>query len=89
MTPRIGPLFDGATFDPAQDGERLETALDKTRRLMRTGRWWTLAELAQAVGCSEAGVSARVRDLKKPKFGGHTMETKRVSGGLFMYRMVR
>ena len=81
-----GPLFDGPGIEP-QDVQRLGTQLEAVRRIMRTGRWVTLAELAAATGGSEAGVSARLRDLRKPRFGSMRIDRRRVGGGLFEYRM--
>ena len=37
--------------------------------------------------CAKAGVSARIRDLKKERFGAYVIEKQRVSGGLWRYRM--
>jgi biotin operon repressor len=83
------PAFCGYTYDPAQDFERLKTSLDKVRYLMLSerGRWWTLSELASRTGSSEAGVSARIRDLRKPHHGGFSVENKRMKGGLWKYRI--
>ena len=47
------------------------------------------ATIAEAVGSPEASVSARLRDLRKPAFGGHTVERQYVERGLFRYRVVR
>lgn len=83
-------LFDGITFSPALDGPRLETALGRVQALMRDGRWRTLDEVARAAGCSQAGASARLRDLRKLRFGGYTIERRRrgdPSAGLWEYRM--
>ena len=67
--------FDGETFDQARDGKRLSRQLDRVREVMQDKKWHTLAELVTRVGgASEAGVSARIRDLKKPRFGGHLIE---------------
>lgn len=82
-------FFDGRTFSPAEDGERLTTQLERVRERMADGRWWTIAELTAAVGGSEAGVSARIRDLKKARFGAFNIERERVEGGLWRYRMGR
>jgi hypothetical protein len=80
--------FDGTTFDPALDGRRLSAQLDRVRSAMGNGGWWTLAQLASVVGGSEAGVSARIRDLRKAKFGGWQVDRRRVSGaGLWEYRL--
>lgn len=79
--------FDGDTYDAKQDGPRLSGQLDRVRDLMADGDWRTLAEIATAVGGSEAGVSARLRDLRKDRFGGHVVERKRIDGGLWAYRL--
>ena len=82
-------MMDGETFDADLDGARLSTQLGKVERLMRDGRWRTLAEIREAVGGSEAGVSARLRDLRKTRFGAWTVERRRESvSGLWAYRMV-
>jgi hypothetical protein len=79
--------FDGTTYDPARDAARLGGQLQRVFDLMRDGEWRTLAEVARAVGGTEAAVSARLRDLRKPRFGSHTVERQHVSGGLWQYRM--
>jgi len=91
-----GPDFDGETYDPAQDKLRLATQLDRVRELMRDGKWRTLAEISAAVSVPgapspEASTSARLRDLRKPKFGAYTVERRRVARarGLWEYRMPR
>lgn len=81
------PLFDGATFDPEQDQIRLSGQLAQVFHLLSNGAWWTIPELAEAVGCSETSASARLRDLRKEKFGGHHVERDRVAGGLYRYRL--
>lgn len=57
---------------------------------MRDYQWHTLPELADEIGCSEAAASARVRDLRKSKYGGHTVRCVRAPGqnGLHLYRLV-
>jgi len=79
--------FDGSTFQPERDGERLRSQLQRVRDLMIDGQWRTLAQLAQHVGGSEAGVSARLRDLRKGRNGGYTVERRYVGEGLFEYRL--
>ena len=82
------PLFGGVTFDAKLDGARLSGQLQAVRDLMADGRWRTLAEIATVVGGSEAGVSARLRDLRKDRFGGHEVNRRRVSGGLWEYQVI-
>lgn len=82
--------FDGATFDAKKDGARLACALDRVRAAMSDGEWWTIAKLALKAHCSEAGASARIRDLRKLKFGLHKIQSRRVhgAGGLHEYRIL-
>jgi hypothetical protein len=87
-----GPtLFDGETFDPALDGARLTGQLARVYELMSDGAWRTLRDIARDAGGTEAAVSARLRDLRKARFGGHTVERRRVPGasGLWEYRVGR
>lgn len=81
------PLFDGATFNQARDGARLQCQLDAVRRLMLSGGWWTLAKLSERAQGSEASVSARLRDLRKPKFGAYHIERRYVSNGVWEYHL--
>lgn len=84
--PRRAPLqpppaavaHDGETYDPAVDAAPLnaqQQAVWDTMTLVP--RWWTLRELADRTGYPEASVSARLRDLRKPKWGGHLVERRR------------
>lgn len=81
--------FDGATFDQQADGERLAVQLGRVQTLMEDGVWRTLAEVAALVGSPEASVSARLRDLRKERFGGWHVERRRRAdaGGLHEYRV--
>lgn len=85
---RFGTNFDGATFEKARDGKRLNAQLASVFRAMRDGKWHTLSELHALTGAPEASVSARIRDCKKTKFGGHTVERRFVTRGLFEYRLI-
>lgn len=82
--------FDGPDL-LASDVQRLGSQLERVKQAMNNGSWWTLAELATAVNGSEAGVSARLRDLRKPRFGGYRVERRRIvkwSLGLWQYRLL-
>lgn len=74
--------FDGSTFDAALDTVRLSRQAQLVFDLMRDGQWRTLAEITRAIGSgSEAGVSARLRDFRKPKFGGFVVDRRRRGDG--------
>jgi hypothetical protein len=88
--PMATPAFDGATYDALQDGPRLNTQLRQVRDYMADGQWRALHVIASATGYPEASISARLRDLRKPKFGFYTVQRRRVQEcrGLFEYRVV-
>lgn len=83
--------FDGITFSPRFDRERLGAQLRRVFEFMEKGGWYTLGEIARHTGdASEAAISARLRDLRKPKFGGFTVERRRRGeprNGLWEYRL--
>ena len=83
------PNRRGQTCDQVKDGERLDRLLDRVRNVLSDGKRHRLAELARATRGSEAGVSARIRELRLPEHGGHTINKRLVEGesGLWEYRM--
>jgi len=79
---------DGYTYEPEFDYNRLNRQARDVYLCLLVGEWWTLRELADATGWPEASVSARLRDLRKPRFGGFIVQRQRVGeGGLFHYRL--
>jgi hypothetical protein len=80
--------FDGATYEPEHDQARLTGQLLRVYNVMSDNRWRTLHDLSVLAKGTEASVSARLRDLRKPRFGGFEVERKRKKGGLFLYRVV-
>ncbi len=83
--------FDGETYEPEFDRSRLTGQLMRVYSVVRDGRWHTLRELSEECGGSEASVSARLRDLRKVRFGEHTVERRRIGdakSGLFEYRLL-
>ena len=85
--PSEPPDFDGWTYQHDRDYVRLKSLLDRVKHRMADGNWWSLWELSERTGGSEASVSARLRDLRKKKFGGHTVERRYVGRGLWEYRL--
>lgn len=80
--------FDGKTLDPALDHERLRTQLQRVFHLMRDGEWRTLQQIATHARGSEASVSARLRDLRKQRFGNYVVRERRIDGGLHHYQLL-
>lgn len=79
------------TGEPVADASRLSKQLNVVAACLGDGEWWTLPGLAERAGASTQSVSARVRDLRKARFGSHVIERRKVTGaiGLFEYRMVK
>lgn len=103
--PQVPKTFDGVTYDLEHDQKRLTGQLKAVYEAMLRERypytgWYTLAEIQWYVQVitdfkrkpSEASISARLRDLRKEKFGGHTVN-KRHRGdpkrGLWEYQLER
>lgn len=81
--------FDGDTYEPVLDKVRLTGQLLAVYTIMKDGDWYTLKNLRLMIGKgTEAAVSARIRDLRKRKFGGFTVDRKRTDSGLFFYRLI-
>lgn len=78
----------GWTFSQQRDGQRLNRQAYVVWMLMRDGRWRTLAEIAALTGEPEASVSARLRDLRKDRFGGHIVDRRYLQNGLWEYRVL-
>ncbi len=86
-------IFDGRTFRYERDSERLTQQHLRVFSLMQDGLWRTLKEISLATKDPEASVSARLRDIRKPRFqalhGKWIVERRYVERGLWEYRMVK
>jgi len=93
-TPTLVGRRDGDTFDPEKDEVRLSRQMLSVYDVMKDGQWRTLLRIAalayhySGMPISQPSVSARLRDFRKPRFGAHTVERRRIEGGLFEYRLV-
>jgi hypothetical protein len=84
--------FGGDTYNPEFDGDRLARQLTRVYALMSDSQWRTLDEISRVVHDPPAPVSARLRDLRKPKFGGYMVERRRRGipyRGIHEYRLLR
>jgi len=85
------PVPAGETFEPKLDGKRLQTQMQAVHELMLDRQWRTIPQIAlhlriAGLSCTEASISARLRDLRKPPFG-YTVERERIGEGFFSYRI--
>jgi len=84
-------MFDGTTYSPEHDEDRLGTLLQRVKALMSDGGWRTLSEIRAVTGGSESGISARLRDFRKEGHGGHSVERRRRGDpkqGVHEYRLL-
>ncbi len=79
--------FDGKTYEPSLDKPRLNRQLQSVFDVVKSGQWLSLEEISTRTRFPQASVSARLRDLRKERFGAYTVQRRRVSGGLFEYRL--
>lgn len=87
----VNPEPDGDTYSRDADYERLTGQSKRVYDLMADGQWRTLAEISSFLHDPEASISARLRDLRKPKFGEHTVNRRHrgpKEDGLYEYQLV-
>lgn len=78
---------DGATYDRARDLSRLSGQALRVYNAMSDGKWRTLSLIAAVTRDPEASISARLRDLRKPEFGGFKIDKAYAGDGLWQYRL--
>jgi hypothetical protein len=79
--------FNGSDYVPTRDDVRLRGQQLRIWELMRDHRWRTLQQISEATGDPEASISAQLRHLRKPRFGGFTINKEHLGNGLFQYRI--
>lgn len=87
VPPAIYGPRDGETFNQERDLSRLNRQARDVFDYMRHGQWRTLADIAANTGHPEASISARIRDMKKERFGGFKIEKRYIANGLWQYRI--
>ena len=72
------------------EAERLNTQFGRVFTYMSDGEWRTLRQISSNCRASEPAASARLRDMRKPECGSHTVQRRRVEDvpGLWQYRLV-
>jgi hypothetical protein len=84
-------LFSGVTVEPLVDEVRLVRQFKRVWGCMCDGEWRSLSEVALVTGDPLQSISARLRDFRKARFGGHNVDRRRRGddvSGLFEYRLV-
>ena len=80
--------FNGADYNPERDDVRLTGQILRIWGVVNDGRWYTLKDIYARTGDPEASISAQLRHLRKPRFGGHIVEREYINNGLYKYRVL-
>lgn len=67
--------------------KRLTTQRGRILHRLKQGGWYTLDTLSALENAPQASVSAQLRNLRKLKYGGYTIERRHIKNGLYEYRM--
>jgi len=82
--PHLGLEFQGTTYTADIDFDRLKNNLQRVYMMLSDGKWHTAESLRQ-FGGSEA--TRRIRDLRGNIWGPLRVESERVDGGVWRYRI--
>ena len=85
------PDYDGSNYVPEFDRTRLSGQMKSIFYVMKDGEWRTLNEIAMITGFGEASISAQLRNLRKEKFGSHSVYKRRrgeKGKGLWEYSLI-
>ena len=79
--------FNGADYNAVRDKARLTGQLQRVFKCMADARWRSLGDIEEVTGDPQASISAQLRHLRKPRFGGHQVEKKYLGDGLYHYKL--
>lgn len=77
----------GDTYSSRRDRDRLNRQARAVYNVMADGQWRTLAQIAALIQEPEASISARLRDLRKERFGWHVVDREYLADGVWQYRV--
>ena len=80
--------FGGSDYKHERDVDRLTNQLERVYKVMLDSTWKTLNDISTLTGDPPASISAQLRHLRKPRFGGHIVEKRYITNGLYEYRLI-
>jgi hypothetical protein len=83
----VDPEFDGDDYQPDRDKPRLTGQIKEVFSFISDQKWHTVHRIAAITGHPEPSVSAQLRNLRKERFGGHTIDRKYAGDGLYLFRL--
>ena len=72
----VMPDFNGSEYNALFDKGRLTGQLHKLFELMKDQTFRTLSEIENETAIPQASISAQLRNLRKDRFGGHTVNRR-------------
>ena len=87
MTTTLEGNRAGETYNAKRDKVRLNRQAKTVYNLMRDGRARTLHTISQITREPESSISARLRDFRKARFGGHMVHREHIGDGCWIYRL--
>ena len=72
--------------------QRIDSQRTEVGRLMRDGKWRTVPEIQEALQYPPASIpaiGARLRDMRKPKYGAYTVDRNKRQPGLHKFRVTK
>lgn len=82
---------DGLTYEAEHDQDRLRFQFYRIKRLMSDQRWRSLSEISALTATPATSASARLRDLRKRRFGCYRVDRRPRFDrryGVFEYRVL-
>lgn len=79
---------DGDTYEAMRDRKRLDKQMVRVFELMKDGVWRRKEQIVMVTGDDWASSGARLRDLRKAKFGGYRVDRRPIGNGAFEYRLL-
>jgi hypothetical protein len=86
------PRFDSGVELTKADHQRLGAQIQRVLSVLSDGGWYSVPDLQDCIWAQfrvrdpEPSLSAQIRNLKKSKHGGHTIERKR-EGNRYYFRL--
>tara|TARA_R100001530_G_C4308737_1_gene152448 strand:+ start:1129 stop:1455 length:327 start_codon:yes stop_codon:yes gene_type:complete len=81
--------FNGSDYQSERDRPRLTSQHERVFEVMKDSFPRTLGQIASSTGDPESSISAQLRHMRKPRFGGHTVVKEHLGSGLYTYRLIQ
>lgn len=82
------PSFNGSDYVPARDDARLTVQYRRIFELMKDQQFRSLSDIEEKTQDPQASISAQLRHMRKPRFGGHEVNKRYRGHGLYEYQLI-